>query len=175
MHMSCTEEVILSGLQFDASHIKTMALDTNLQKLKDGDFLNSNHYIIKADIERSQSLIINSLGKNDLELLCEKKNAYTSIVKKNKDFFKSVIETTSTNNELAFQLLSIPLVDFYHGVLDIEEEAGVTLLSDMDLELIQEIFSVSSFNPELATKSKRILKVLKIETMGCMKVLEKVV
>ena len=166
MHMSCTEEVILSGLQFDASHIKTMALDTNLQKLKDGDFLNSNHYIIKADIERSQSLIINSLGKNDLELLCEKKNAYTSIVKKNKDFFKSVIETTSTNNELAFQLLSIPLVDFYHGVLDIEEEAGVTLLSDMDLELIQEIFSVSSFNPELATKSKRILKSIKNRNDG---------
>jgi hypothetical protein len=146
------------GLQFDASNFKSLALNGSLQSLKDGDFLASNHYIVKADITRSQKIINNNLGKTDLELVCEKKNAYMSIVGKNKDLFKSVIETTSTNNQLSFQLFSKPFVEFIEATLLVEEEAKIKVFTNEEIGLMEEILSVRGHNLELETAKKKCLR-----------------
>ena len=159
--LSRTEEIILTGLQFDASNIKCLALDSSLQSLKDGDFLGSNHYIVKADINRSQKIIMNNIGKSDLELVCEKKNAYLSIVGKNKDLFKTVLETTSTNNQLAFQLFSNPFVEFIDSILLLEDEAKIKILTHQELALIEEVLSVRGHNLELEAAKKKCLRSLK--------------
>jgi hypothetical protein len=156
--LSRTEELILSGLQFDASNFKSLALNGSLQSLKDGDFLASNHYIVKADITRSQKIINNNLGKTDLELVCEKKNAYMSIVGKNKDLFKSVIETTSTNNQLSFQLFSKPFVEFIEATLLVEEETKIKVFTNEEIGLMEEILSVRGHNLELETAKKKCLR-----------------
>jgi hypothetical protein len=156
--MSRTEEIVLTGLQFDASNFKFLALDTSLEKLKKGDFLSSNHYIVKADIKRSQNIINHAIGKNDLELLCEKKNAYMSIVTKNKDLFKSVIETTSTNNQLSFQLFSKPFIEFVDALLAIEEDARIKVFTNEEMQVIQDVLSVRCHNLELETAKKKCLK-----------------
>jgi hypothetical protein len=158
--LSRTEELILSGLQFDASNFKSLALNSSLQSLKEGDFLSSNHYIVKADISRSQKIINNNLGKTDLELVCEKKNAYMSIVGKNKDLFKSIIETTSTNNQLSFQLFSKPFIEFIDAALLLEEEAKIKIFTHQELELTEEILSIKGHNLELETAKKKCLKLL---------------
>jgi hypothetical protein len=159
--LSRTEELILSGLQFDASNFKSLALNSSLQSLKEGDFLASNHYIVKADISRSQKIINNNLGKTDLELVCEKKNAYMSIVGKNKDLFKSIIETTSTNNQLSFQLFSKPFIEFIDATLLLEEEAKIKIFTHQELQLIEEILSIKGHNLELETAKKKCIKLLK--------------
>lgn len=159
--LSKTEELVLSGLQFDASNFKSLALNSSLQSLKDGDFLASNHYIVKADIARSQKIISNNLGKTDLELVCEKKNAYMSIVGKNKDLFKSIIEITSTNNQLSFQLFSKPFTEFIDAALLLEEEAKIKLFTNEEISLVEEILSIKGHNLELETAKKKCIKSLK--------------
>jgi DNA-binding ferritin-like protein (Dps family) len=151
INLTKTEEIVLSGLQFDASHIK--ALSQHVKKeddLLNGDFLSSNHYIVKSDIVRSQKIIENSLGKNDLELLCEKKNAYMSIIEKNKDLFKSLLDITSTNNQLSYQLLGTPLTHLTKALLKLEKNANITLFTGKDVELLQEVFSINTLNVDLA-------------------------
>lgn len=151
INLTKAEEIILSGLQFDGSYIKNLS---TLIKTKDdldrGDLLSSNHYIVKSDISRSQEIILSNIGKSDLQLLCEKKNAYMHILEKNKDFFKTLVDITSTNNQLSFQLLCIPLADFIKGALKIEKKAKINLFSAEELKLVQEVFSANTLNVDLA-------------------------
>lgn len=161
MVMSKTEEIILTGLQFDSSNFKFLALNSSFKRLQDGDFLSSNHYIVKADIKRSQDIINNNLGKNDLQLICEKKNAYMGIVSKNKDLFKAVLETTSTNNQLSFQLFSKPFIEFIDAALLIEEDSKIKVFTNEEIETIQDILSVNAHNLDIKTAKNKCLKSLR--------------
>ncbi len=152
VHLTKTEEVVLSGLQFDGSYVKNLATQVKKEEdLQSGDLLGSNHYIIKSDIARSQRVIRNNLGKNDLELLCEKKNAYLLILEKNKELIKTLVDITSTNNQLSYQLLCKPLADFVKGALKIEKTAQIKLFSQEELRLVKEVFSVHTLNVDLAS------------------------
>ena len=166
MNFSKSDEMILSGLQFDASFFSNISLreDLTLDELKKSDFLSSNHYIVKEDIKRSQDIINNNIGKNDFELLCEKKNAYMRIVEQNKDLFKNALQGVSTDNQLMFQLISEPLLNFFKSTLEIEKQTKVKLFTGKEIELIGEIVSVHMVNTKIKSLRKDCLDKLEIRS-----------
>jgi hypothetical protein len=164
MHFSKSDEIIFSGLQFDSAFISNLSLKDNLsvESLKNGDLLSSNHYIVKKDIKRSQEIINNNIGKNDYELLCEKKNAHMRIVANNKELFKNVLRGVSSDNQLMFQLVGEPFLTFLKATLNIESSAGISLFSGKEVELINEVVSVDVVNTKLKSLRKDCLDSLKM-------------
>lgn len=150
LNLNKMEELIITGLQFDAANFKRIATqDISVDLLKNDDFLASNQYIVKNDIQRSVQLIDFLNGKNDYELLLEKKSVYLNIVNKNKEFFKDIIELTSTKNEMSYQLLSNPFLDFVNALLKIEKKAKINLLSETDINTINHVLSAKTLNTDL--------------------------
>lgn len=148
-----TEEVLLTGLQFDSSHFKRLsAKDVSKHTLQNGDFLMSNQYLVKSDIERSIKLVELTNGKNDYDLLLEKKDAYLSIIEKNQSFFKETLELTSTKNEMSYQLLSDPLLTFVESILKIEKKSKIEFFSDGEVKTIENILTAKSLNTDLANR-----------------------
>jgi hypothetical protein len=162
------EEVTLTGLQFDAQYMYAIALndDINLS----GDFLNSNHYIVKSDIKNSQKIINFNLGKTDLELIFEKKNAYLNIFKKSPDFFKAVLESTSTDNQSQFLVIAAPFLEFIIAIKEIEDKSKLSIFTEEDTKLLKEIIepvkSHQFFNISVGKLKNAALKALSLTSNG---------
>ena len=161
MSFTKMEELILSSLQFDASYFKTLSLEQNVHNIETSDLISSNQFIVKSDIKRSQQFIANSLNKKDLELICERKNAYCFLMNKNKDFFKQILNVTGTNNELSYQLIVRPFLDFTQAILSIEQDKEMKLFTKDDIILLQDVLSIKIPNADLSFMQQNINKLLK--------------
>lgn len=161
LKLTILEEVMLSGLQFDAQYIQTLALNSE-NDLRNSDFLSSNNYIVKSDIKHSQDIINFNIGKSDLELIYEKKNAYLSIFRKNPDFFRVILETTSTDNQAQFQLIAEPFLKFVIAIRDIEDTFNISVFTEEDVNVIQSIIeplkTKKNYNVSIGTLLKSTSK-----------------
>lgn len=141
LKLTQAEECLLTGLQFVSKYMLSISIPgkIDIRELKNGSILNSNHHIVKSDIKTSQELINFKIGKGDLELINEYKNAYMNIFEKNIDFFKVVLKTTSTDNQSQFQLIADPLLNFIKAVKRIENKTQINILTEHDTKVLNNI------------------------------------
>lgn len=141
LKLSPLEECLLTGLQFVSKYLLSMSFLPDISDLEKSTILNSNHHIVKSDIKTSQELINFKIGKSDLELIYEYKNAYLSIFKKNMNFFKVVLQTTSTDNQSQFQLIAEPFLNFIIGIKEIEEGSNISVFTEDDINELKNIIN----------------------------------
>lgn len=175
LNITKTEEVLISNLVFDASYFSRLATKVEkdaevgksvINELKNSHILETNHLIIKSEIERSQKIILNSIGKSDFELICEKKNAYMNVFMKNETFVSDVLTTASTNNYLVNELLGSPIVNFVKHCLYIEREAGIKLFTNDEINFVEKIMKLENRNVSLADEKRPIKDLLKYRASG---------
>lgn len=175
LNITKTEEVLMSNLVFDASYFSRLATKVEkdaesgknvVNELKNSHILETNHLIIKSEIERSQKVILNTIGKSDFELICEKKNAYMNVFMKNETFVSDVLTTASTNNYLVNELLGSPIVNFVKHCLYIEREAGIKLFTNDEVSFVEKIMKLDNRNVSLADEKRPIKDLLKYRTSG---------
>lgn len=175
LNVTKTEEIFMSNLIFDASYLKRLVklVDDSVNsgfspitKLRESSIFSTNHLIVKEDISRSQKIIMNTIGKNDFELICEKKNAYMNIFTKNKEFMTGILGQGSTNNYLVFELLGKPTMSLISNLLEIEEIANVKLFDDNEISFIREIASLNKRNASLDSDSVTINRTLRRRDSG---------
>lgn len=170
LNVTKTEEVLMSNLVFDASYFSRLATKSDrdsesgknvLEELKKSNILSTNHLIVKSDIERSQKIILNKIGKSDFELICEKKNAYMNVFMKNEAFVSNVLTAASTNNYLVNELLGSPIVNFMKHCFYIEREANIKLFTNDEIAFIDKIMKLENRNVSLADEKRPIKDLLK--------------
>lgn len=164
INMTILEEIIFSGMQFDSYLLKCITStknDRTIENLKESNYLNSNHYIIKSQIKESLELINHNIEKNDYDLILEKTNCYFNIFEKNKDFVIGVFQNAYTENYLTYQLMASPIIQYINSILKIEEIYKIKILSDKNINLAKEILTVDVLNIELQDEIEGCLKNIK--------------
>lgn len=170
LNVTKTEEVLMSNLVFDASYFSRLATKAEkdseggknvLTELKASNILETNHLIVKSEIERSQKIILNKIGKTDFELICEKKNAYMNVFMKNEAFVSNVLTAASTNNYLVNELLGSPIVNFVKHCLYIEREANIKLFTNDEITFVEKMMKLENRNVSLADEKRPMRDLLK--------------